>query len=251
MAGARLTPMRPGNARRVRGGPPALRGVARLRPPAWASGRGERGAHQSQRVLGVRKRLVRRQVISGAGRHRGGRGRRVHRQPRRNADARGQGGDGQTATRWIASDGSLFYPSNAGAGSQPHPFGKWFALVFQHYAGPQAQQLAFRGMFPALARARLELKRADWAVARRAATTAVELGRRGAGRVADAARTGLPARTPGSWDLLAQTNCSPDTRAGATHGCTRTPRAGTACRLALRPGPAESVPSGDRSRGSR
>jgi LuxR family maltose regulon positive regulatory protein len=41
----------------------------------------------------------------------------------------------------------------------------------------------FVAMFPALARARLGLKRADWAGARRAAQAAVELGRRGAGRV--------------------------------------------------------------------
>jgi ATP/maltotriose-dependent transcriptional regulator MalT len=41
----------------------------------------------------------------------------------------------------------------------------------------------FVAMFPALARARLAIKRADWASARRAATVAVELGRRGAGRV--------------------------------------------------------------------
>ncbi len=41
----------------------------------------------------------------------------------------------------------------------------------------------FVAMFPALAGARLGLKRADWAGARRAAAAAVELGRRGAGRV--------------------------------------------------------------------
>ena len=41
----------------------------------------------------------------------------------------------------------------------------------------------FVAMFPALARARLAIKRADWASARRAATAAVELARRGAGRV--------------------------------------------------------------------
>jgi LuxR family maltose regulon positive regulatory protein len=41
----------------------------------------------------------------------------------------------------------------------------------------------FIAMFPALARARLELRRAAWAGAWRAATTAVERGRRGAGRV--------------------------------------------------------------------
>jgi LuxR family maltose regulon positive regulatory protein len=41
----------------------------------------------------------------------------------------------------------------------------------------------FVAMFPALALARLGIKRADWAGARRAAQAAVELGRRGAGRV--------------------------------------------------------------------
>lgn len=41
----------------------------------------------------------------------------------------------------------------------------------------------FVAMFPPLARARLELKRADWANASRLADAAVELGRRGAGRV--------------------------------------------------------------------
>jgi LuxR family maltose regulon positive regulatory protein len=41
----------------------------------------------------------------------------------------------------------------------------------------------FVAMFPALARARLGIERADWAGARQAAEVAVELGRRGAGRV--------------------------------------------------------------------
>jgi len=41
----------------------------------------------------------------------------------------------------------------------------------------------FVGMFPALARARLGIEGADWSGARHAAGTAVELGRRGAGRV--------------------------------------------------------------------
>jgi len=41
----------------------------------------------------------------------------------------------------------------------------------------------FVAMFPALARGRLALKRADWVTAWHAATAAVELGRRGAGRV--------------------------------------------------------------------
>src|SRR5207249_9169964 len=41
----------------------------------------------------------------------------------------------------------------------------------------------FVAMFPALARARLAAQRGDWAGAGRAAAAAVELGRRGAGRV--------------------------------------------------------------------
>jgi LuxR family maltose regulon positive regulatory protein len=51
-------------------------------------------------------------------------------------------------------------------------------------------------MFPALARARLAIRRADWAGARRAAGAAVELGRRGAGRVELAAAL-LTAATAG------------------------------------------------------
>ncbi len=43
--------------------------------------------------------------------------------------------------------------------------------------------LHFVAMFPRLAEARLAAQRADWAVAERAAAAAVELGRRGAGRV--------------------------------------------------------------------
>jgi LuxR family maltose regulon positive regulatory protein len=45
----------------------------------------------------------------------------------------------------------------------------------------------FVAMFPALAGARLSLKRADWAGAQQAAAAAVELSRRGAGRVEVAA----------------------------------------------------------------
>jgi ATP/maltotriose-dependent transcriptional regulator MalT len=41
----------------------------------------------------------------------------------------------------------------------------------------------FVAMFPALARTRLSIKRADWSGAQRAAAAAMELGRRGAGRV--------------------------------------------------------------------
>jgi len=64
----------------------------------------------------------------------------------------------------------------------------------------------FVAMFPALARARLGIRRADWAGAQRAAAAAVELGRRGAGRVelaaalltaASADRTGPPPAEPG------------------------------------------------------
>ena len=64
----------------------------------------------------------------------------------------------------------------------------------------------FVAMFPALARARLGLKRADWAGAPRAAAAAMELGRRGAGRVelaaalltaASAGRTCPPLAAPG------------------------------------------------------
>jgi LuxR family transcriptional regulator, maltose regulon positive regulatory protein len=49
--------------------------------------------------------------------------------------------------------------------------------------GQTLSESHFTAMFPALARARLELRRADWAGAWRAATTAVERGRQGAGRV--------------------------------------------------------------------
>ena len=49
--------------------------------------------------------------------------------------------------------------------------------------GQTLSESHFTAMFPALARARLELRHADWAGAWRAATTAVERGRRGGGRV--------------------------------------------------------------------
>ena len=64
-------------------------------------------------------------------------------------------------------------------------------------------------MFPAMAEARLGLKSADWARARRAAAAAVELGRRGAGQVELAAalltaaaigRTCPPRAAPGRRD---------------------------------------------------
>ena len=60
----------------------------------------------------------------------------------------------------------------------------------------------FVAMFPALARARLELRRADWADAWRPAATAVELGRRG----------------PDGWN--SPRHCSPRRRPG---GSTRMP----------------------------
>jgi LuxR family maltose regulon positive regulatory protein len=49
--------------------------------------------------------------------------------------------------------------------------------------GQTLSESHFVAMFPALARARLAIKRADWVGARRAATASMELGRRGAGRV--------------------------------------------------------------------
>ena len=71
--------------------------------------------------------------------------------------------------------------------------------------GQTLSESHFIAMFPALARARLELRRADWAAAWRAATTAVERGRQGAGQVelaaalltaAAAGRVYLDAATP-------------------------------------------------------
>jgi len=60
----------------------------------------------------------------------------------------------------------------------------------------------FVAMFPALARARLSIKRADWAGAQRAAAAAVELGRRGAGRVElAAALLTAAAADPGAADV--------------------------------------------------
>jgi LuxR family maltose regulon positive regulatory protein len=65
----------------------------------------------------------------------------------------------------------------------------------------------FVAMFPALARARLGIERADWTGARQAADVAVELGRRGAGRVelaaalltaAKASRIGPDRQGPGT-----------------------------------------------------
>ncbi len=56
-------------------------------------------------------------------------------------------------------------------------------LDAQSAVGQTLSDSHFVAMFPALAGARLGLKRADWAGARRAAAAAVELGRRGAGRV--------------------------------------------------------------------
>ena len=49
--------------------------------------------------------------------------------------------------------------------------------------GPALSDSHFLAMFPPLARARLGLRHADWADAWRAATTAAQLGRNGAGRV--------------------------------------------------------------------
>jgi len=75
----------------------------------------------------------------------------------------------------------------------------------------------FVAMFPALARARLELRRADWAGAWRAATTAVERGRYGAGRVELAAAL-LTAAAAGRIYPDAATNQAADVHPGALVG---------------------------------
>ncbi len=56
-------------------------------------------------------------------------------------------------------------------------------LDAQSAVAETTSDLHFVAMFPRLAEARLAAQRADWAVAERAAAAAVELGRRGAGRV--------------------------------------------------------------------
>jgi LuxR family transcriptional regulator, maltose regulon positive regulatory protein len=72
----------------------------------------------------------------------------------------------------------------------------------------------FVAMFPALARARLQLRHADWAGAWRAATTAVDRGRRGAGRVELAAAL-LTAAAAGRIHLDAATGQVADVPPGA------------------------------------
>jgi LuxR family transcriptional regulator, maltose regulon positive regulatory protein len=75
----------------------------------------------------------------------------------------------------------------------------------------------FVAMFPALARARLELSHADWAGAWRAATTAVERGRHGAGRVELAAAL-LTAAAAGRIYPAAATDRAADVHPGALVG---------------------------------
>ena len=75
----------------------------------------------------------------------------------------------------------------------------------------------FVAMFPALARARLELRRADWAGAWRAATTAVERGRHGGGRVELAAAL-LTAAAAGRIYPDAATDQAADVHPGALVG---------------------------------
>jgi LuxR family transcriptional regulator, maltose regulon positive regulatory protein len=75
----------------------------------------------------------------------------------------------------------------------------------------------FAAMFPALARARLKLRRADWAGAWRAATTAVQRGRQGAGRVGLAAAL-LTAAAAGRVCLDTATYQAADVRPAALMG---------------------------------
>jgi len=83
--------------------------------------------------------------------------------------------------------------------------------------GQTLSESHFIAMFPALARARLELRRADWAGAWRAATAAVERGRQGAGRVELAAAL-LTAAAAGRVYLDAATHQAADIHPAALMG---------------------------------
>jgi LuxR family maltose regulon positive regulatory protein len=83
--------------------------------------------------------------------------------------------------------------------------------------GQTLSESHFVAMFPALARARLELRRADWADAWHAATTAVERGRQGAGRVELAAAL-LTAAAAGRVYLDAATHPTADVHPAALMG---------------------------------
>jgi LuxR family transcriptional regulator, maltose regulon positive regulatory protein len=83
--------------------------------------------------------------------------------------------------------------------------------------GQTLSESHFIAMFPALARARLELRRADWAGAWRAATAAVERGRQGAGRVELAAAL-LTAAAAGRVYLDAATHQAADVHPAALMG---------------------------------
>jgi LuxR family transcriptional regulator, maltose regulon positive regulatory protein len=83
--------------------------------------------------------------------------------------------------------------------------------------GQTLSESHFIAMFPALAQARLELRRAAWAGAWRAATTAVERGRRGAGRVELAAAL-LTAAAAGRVYLDAEADQAADVHPAALLG---------------------------------
>jgi LuxR family transcriptional regulator, maltose regulon positive regulatory protein len=83
--------------------------------------------------------------------------------------------------------------------------------------GQTLSESHFIAMFPALARARLELRRADWAGAWRSAAIAVERGRQGAGRVELAAAL-LTAAAAGRVYLNAATDQTADVHPAALMG---------------------------------
>jgi LuxR family transcriptional regulator, maltose regulon positive regulatory protein len=83
--------------------------------------------------------------------------------------------------------------------------------------GQTLSESHFVAMFPALARARLQLRQADWADGWRAATTAVERGRQGAGRVELAAAL-LTAAAAGRVYLDAATHHTADVHPAALMG---------------------------------
>jgi len=79
----------------------------------------------------------------------------------------------------------------------------------------------FVAMFPALARARLGIERADWAGARHAAGAAVELGRRGAGRVELAAALLTAAKVNRIWPDPQDPGVDPGALVGEARGILR------------------------------
>jgi len=79
----------------------------------------------------------------------------------------------------------------------------------------------FVAMFPALARARLGIERADWAGARHAAGAAVELGRRGAGRVELAAALLTASKANRVWPDPRDPGVDPGALVGEARGILR------------------------------